>query len=88
MNNDATDEGQYYSSPATVLHDVLYVMGLGDRYYDTDTQQGAAPGYEKDIIPKCPLATIGKSEVNPSPKSVEPSASTHMQRHFNNGFVN
>jgi len=50
MNNDETYEGRYYSSAATVLHDVFHVMGLGDRYYDTPTKQGAAPGYLNDIM--------------------------------------
>jgi hypothetical protein len=45
-NND------YYSSAATVHHDVLHQIGLGDRYSEPkkDGNATAAQGYEKDLI--------------------------------------
>ncbi len=41
----------YYSAPATILHDVLHEMGLGDRY--SENKKGnvnAAEGYNNDIM--------------------------------------
>ena len=56
MNNDNTNNGKYFSSPGTVLHDVLHVMGLGDRYSQTrDKETGqeiikVSEQYKNDIM--------------------------------------
>ena len=41
-------ESDYYSSAATVHHDVLHQLGLGDKYYEAGEK--AAKGFEKDIM--------------------------------------
>ena len=52
MNNDANTYGQYYSSAVAVLHDILHVMGLGDRYYNPNYDDVTTPveGFEEDIM--------------------------------------
>jgi RHS repeat-associated protein len=78
MNNDNDWKGKYYSSPGTVLHDVLHVMGLGDRYKDTRLPDGtikseATKEYATDIMGLGPQTIYNKTsglEIN--------------QIHFNN----
>jgi RHS repeat-associated protein len=45
-------ESDYYSSAATVHHDILHQIGLGDRYSEPDKngEVKAAEGYERDIM--------------------------------------
>lgn len=44
-------ESDYYSSAATVHHDVMHQLGLGDRYYDDGAGNiRAASGFSKDLM--------------------------------------
>jgi hypothetical protein len=44
-------ESDYYSSAATVHHDVMHQLGLGDRYYDDGKGNvKAATGFDKDLM--------------------------------------